>query len=424
MSGGSVNALKIAVIGAGTAGLAAAIFLKRAGHDVTLYEKFDAPKPLGAGLMLQPTGLAVLAQLGLDKAAIAASSPIHHLYGKEIKSGRVIFDITYGDLSPHLFGLGIHRNTLFSLLHGTVIAERIPVTTATAIIDVLYDEQRKPLVTDGSKQFGPYDLVVDAQGTRSQLRDKIAKVKCNKPYPYAAIWGVCTNHDGQFDNTLNQRYRKAHHMIGVLPVGKVSGSDGERVAFFWSLRAHEYQQWRERGIDAWRDYVISLWPDIAPLVNQFRSTDDLNFATYNDIRLRTCHGENVVCIGDAAHATSPQLGQGANLALLDALILSQSISSAASIPEALADYAKRRKAHVRFYQTASGWLTPFFQSDSRLFPIIRDYSFGWMCRLPLLKRQMLRTLAGVKTGLFSVLNPGDIAPAYDLRKRASKAFNE
>ena len=347
-----MNALKVAVIGAGTAGLAASIFLKRAGHDVTLYEKFDVPKPLGAGLMLQPTGLAVLAQLGLDKAAIAASSPIYHLYGKEIKSGRIIFDITYRDLAPHLFGLGIHRNTLFSLLHETVIAENITITNATAIINVLYDCGGKPLVTDGVKQFGPYELVVDAQGARSQLRDKFAKVKLNKPYPYAAIWGVCTNYDSQFDNALNQRYRKAHHMIGVLPVGKVSDRDGERVAFFWSLRAHEYKQWREQGLESWRNYVISLWPDIAPLVNQFQSIDDLNFAAYNDIRLHKCHGERVVCIGDAAHATSPQLGQGANLALFDALTLSQALSSASSVPEALAAYAKRRKTHVDFYQTA------------------------------------------------------------------------
>ncbi len=419
-----MNALKIAVIGAGTAGLAASIFLKRAGHAVTIYEKFDAPKPLGAGLMLQPTGLAVLAQLGLDKAAIAASSPIYHLYGKEIKSRRVIFDIKYGDLAPHLFGLGIHRSTLFTLLHDTVIAENIHVTNATAIIDVLYDEEGKPLVTDGMKQFGPYDLVVDAQGARSQLRDKFAKVKFNKPYPYAAIWGVCNNHDGQFNNTLNQRYRKAHHMIGVLPVGKVSGSDGERVAFFWSLRAHEYQQWREQGLETWRKYVISLWPDIAPLLNQFQSIDDLNFATYNDIRLHKCHGERVVCIGDAAHATSPQLGQGANLALLDALTLSQALDTAPSVPEALAAYAKHRKAHVGFYQTASGWLTPFFQSDSRLFPVIRDFSFGLLCKIPFLKHEMLLTLAGVKTGLFSVLNPGEIAADYDLRKRDSKAFSE
>lgn len=419
-----MNALKIAVIGAGTAGLAASLFLKRAGHDITLYEKFDAPKPLGAGLMLQPTGLAVLFRLRLDKAAIAASSPIYHLYGKELASERVIFDINYSDLAPHLFGLGIHRNTLFSLLYDAVIAENIPVTNSTAITDVLYDGEHKPLITDGVRQFGPYDLVVDAQGARSRLRDKIARVKFNKPYAYAAIWGICSNHDHQFDKTLNQRYRKAHHMIGVLPVGRTSGGDGERVAFFWSLRAHEYQQWREQGLEAWRGYVISLWPDIAPLVNQFQSLDDLNFATYNDIRLHTCHGERVVCIGDAAHATSPQLGQGANLALLDALTLSQVLSTASSVPDALTEYAKRRKAHIGFYQTASGWLTPFFQSDSRLFPFIRDLCFGLLCKLPFLKHEMLRTLAGVKTGLFSVMNPGDIAPDYDLRKPDAKVLSK
>ncbi|TIS71130.1 MAG: FAD-dependent oxidoreductase, partial [Mesorhizobium sp.] len=49
--------LDIAIAGAGPAGLAAALYLKRAGHRVTIFERFDEPKPVGSGLILQPTGL-------------------------------------------------------------------------------------------------------------------------------------------------------------------------------------------------------------------------------------------------------------------------------------------------------------------------------------------------------------------------------
>ncbi len=58
----------VAIAGAGPAGLAAALCLHRDGHRVTVFERFSAPHPIGAGLMLQPTGLAVLRELGLAEA--------------------------------------------------------------------------------------------------------------------------------------------------------------------------------------------------------------------------------------------------------------------------------------------------------------------------------------------------------------------
>jgi 2-polyprenyl-6-methoxyphenol hydroxylase-like FAD-dependent oxidoreductase len=64
--------LDIAVAGCGIAGLAAALLLHGRGHAVTLYERFGKPRPLGSGLMIQPTGLAVLEQLGLAREVPAA----------------------------------------------------------------------------------------------------------------------------------------------------------------------------------------------------------------------------------------------------------------------------------------------------------------------------------------------------------------
>ncbi len=407
--------MKIAIIGAGTSGLAAAAFLKRSGHDITIYEKFETPRPVGVGLMLQPTGLAVLAKLGLDKAAIAASSPIHGIQGHVARTSRTIFNISYRALAPHIFGLGIHRGVLFSLLYNEVLRQHVPIVTSAAIEDVEYDADNKPLITDGKNRYGPFDLVINAQGARAPLRQKFVKVKKDRPYPYAAVWGICKDHDGALKSALYQRYKRAHHMIGLMPMGKLNGEDCESLAFFWSLRAHEYPKWREQGLSAWRDYVISLWPEIESLVNQFQSPDDLNFATYGDVALKTCHTHRLLFIGDAAHATSPQLGQGANMGLLDALVLDACLRETEDVNAALAAYARKRKAHVRFYQTASHWLTPFFQSDSYVRPLLRDLTFGFMCKLPFVKTEMVRTLAGVKTGLFTSMNPGEIHSDYDVR---------
>ena len=407
--------MKIAVIGAGTSGLSVSVFLKKSGHDVTIYEKFDSPRPVGVGLMLQPTGLAVLAKLGLDKAAIGASSPIYGIQGHVVKTGRTIFDISYRTLAPHIFGLGIHRGTLFSLLYNEVLRQKIQIVTSACIENVTYDQANMPIIMDCKNSYGPFDLVINAQGAKAPLRQKFMKIKKDRPYPYAAIWGICKDRDGRFKNALFQRYLRAHHMIGVMPMGKLHGDDFESVAFFWSLRSHEYPEWRAQGLKAWQDYVISLWPDVEPLVSQFQTQDDLAFATYGDVSLSTCHAHRLLFIGDAAHATSPQLGQGANMGLLDALAIDECLRDTQDVNAALQVYAHKRKKHVRFYQMASHWLTPFFQSDSYVLPFIRDLTFGMMCKLPFVKIEMVRTLAGIKSGLFTSMNPGEICPDYDVR---------
>jgi salicylate hydroxylase len=406
--------LKIAIIGAGTSGLATAAFLKRSGHDITIYERFDTPRPVGVGLMLQPTGLAVLAQLGLDKAAISASSQIYGIQGHVVKTGRTIFNISYRALAPHLFGLGIHRGTLFSLLHKEVLRLEISIVTSTCIEDINYDPNNMPIITDGKNSFGPFDLVINAQGAKAPLRKKFMKVKKDRLYPYAAIWGICKDHEGKFKNALFQRYLRARHMIGVMPMGKLNGDDCESIAFFWSLRAHEYPAWREQGLKAWQDYVVSLWPDVETLVRQFQTQDDLSFTTYGDVSLSTCHAHRLLFIGDAAHATSPQLGQGANMGLLDAMVIDECLRDAKDINAGLQAFARKRKKHLGFYQTASHWLTPFFQSDSYVLPLIRDLTFGIMCKLPFVKTEMVRTLSGIKTGLFTSMNPGEINSDYDV----------
>jgi 2-polyprenyl-6-methoxyphenol hydroxylase-like FAD-dependent oxidoreductase len=204
-------------------------------------------------------------------------------------------------------------------------------------------------------------------------------------------------------------------MIGVLPIGRLPGEQTELAAFFWSLRTDGYEAWRNVGVDAWRRRVCAIWPEVEPLTAALGHIEDLTFATYSDLTMRRTFGDRLIVIGDAAHCTSPQLGQGANLGLVDAMLLARCLDSAASLGEALASHAEARRRHVRFYQLASRWLTPFFQSDSRVAATLRDVAFGPMGRLPFLRGQMLATLAGIKTGALTRLDPGDWHPDYGRR---------
>ena len=113
--------------------MAAALFLSRAGHRVHLFERFAAPRPLGSGLLLQPTGLAVLAELGLRARIEAAGARIERLVGRVVPSGRTILDVAYADLGPGLAGIGIHRANLFEALHAAVAGGGIDILSDSAI---------------------------------------------------------------------------------------------------------------------------------------------------------------------------------------------------------------------------------------------------------------------------------------------------
>ncbi len=406
--------LNIAIIGAGIAGLAAAALLRKKGHQVTLYEKFLVPKPLGAGLLLQPTGLSVLSLLDLDQPIIDGGSIINRLQGKSCGSQWATLDIRYHHLAPHLFGVGVYRNNLFNALNHRVQQSNVKVISANTITHIEWIKDQVYILNDAEGREGPYDLIVDCSGAKSQLRKKYAHVKLDKLYSFGAIWAIVKLQDNQFRlDTLEQRYKNADHMIGVLPVGRLPGDNCTSAAFFWSMPVNQYPKWRAEELIIWQRYVISLWPECESLVSQFNTHEDLTLASYHDVILSQCFTRNLVFIGDAAHCTSPQLGQGANLALMDAYILAECVSQANSVSQALITYQQQRQKHIAFYQMASRMLTPFFQSHSMLFAKLRDLIGGMACKVPITQKIAAQLLAGIKTGLFSNMNPGHWSKKYD-----------
>ena len=109
------SARRIAVVGYGTAGQALAVLLQRDGHQVEVFEQAAAPGPVGAGFLLQPSGLQVLWQMGLLDQILAHGAPVRRLFG-DVGDGRAVMEMRYEDLDRRLFGLGVQRGALFLLL--------------------------------------------------------------------------------------------------------------------------------------------------------------------------------------------------------------------------------------------------------------------------------------------------------------------
>ena len=183
---------------------------------------------------------------------------------------------------------------------------------------------------------------------------------------FGALWATVPWTDADFDgDALMQRYRRASVMIGVLPIGRQTADGPDLAAFFWSLPVDSHAALRARGFDAWRQEVVGLWPATAPLGRKASRISTAALARYTHATMRVPAGDGIVFVGDSAHSTSPQLGQGANMALLDAKALALALETAPDVASALARYVALRRAHVRLYQALSLLLTPLYQSDSR-----------------------------------------------------------
>lgn len=175
-----------------------------------------------------------------------------------------------------------------------------------------------------------------------------------------------------------------------------------RASLFWSLKAADLGAWRGR-FEAWREEVVGLAPMARPLVEQIERDEQVLFAPYFDVRMKRWSRPGVVVIGDAAHATSPQLGQGTNLALVDAWMLARVIAENGI--GGVGRYNKLRKRQLAYYQRATRWLTPFFQSDSLVLGWMRDIGFPMMRLMPAVKRLMMSSMAGVASGFLGRREP-------------------
>lgn len=349
---------------------------------------------MGSGLLLQPTGLAVLAELGMVERLMTLGSPIDRIFGRVSPSNRIVLDVRYSALGKGWRALAIHRAALFGTLHDAVTAAGIEIVHSADLVRVETHGQGAAVITSEGRHHGGFDLIVDALGANSPLATGIAR---RTALPYGALWVnvPCIEQWQGLPNALEQRYRRASMMAGVLPVGSCAPGEPPLCAFFWSIRRDQVPGLRAQGIEQWKRSVADLWPEAVPLLEPVTDLSQVTFAQYDHFTAHTPVSDRLVHIGDAARATSPQLGQGANMALLDALALSRALETKDSLTDALNAYVRMRYWHIRMFQWASATFTPFYQSDSRTLAFVRDWLAAPVSALPVGRQVLVRLVSGM-----------------------------
>lgn len=378
--------LQIGIVGCGIAGTASALMLARARHAVSLFEQTASVGPVGAGVLLQPSGQRVLANLGLMDGLWPHVERIDEIHAITHRGGDLV-RLRYADYRPGLCGVGLHRGDLFTLLHGELDHAGVQLHLGTTIESVQSLDRRPTLIDTGGHSYGPFDLVIAADGSRSRLREACGLQARVIEYAYGALWAVCDI--APIRGQLLQATHGTGQLSGILPIG------GGRCSLFWGVRRDRVESLIQRGFGPWREEAVKLMPDAGPLIDRVGSLEAMRFVSYRHICMRRARRERVIFIGDAAHAMSPHLGQGVNLALQDAEALSQSIAQTSSIEQAFNRYDQTRQARVRLYAGITAFLSPFFQGNWNVLAMGRDVALPLMCKFGPTRRAMLRVMCGV-----------------------------
>lgn len=388
----NLPSLRVAIVGCGTAGPAAAVLLRRLGHQVVLFERAAECRAVGAGFLLQPSGMHVLEELGILDKVLAHAAKVDRLHILD-RGGETLLDLHYRELGQGSYGAGLHRPVLLHHLIESMRAAEVEVRWNWEVTAATKHDGGWCLQSVTGEECSGFDLLVVADGARSTLRDLTGSGGVNRGYSWGAHWFIGENNGVFPENELYQVVDGTRRLGGFLATGRDLDGGESLVSLFWSIRIADDAAWRARSIDEWKCEILALCPKAGVLLKQINGWDQVLTARYGDVRMRRWHGDGVIVLGDAAHAMSPQLGQGVNLALADASCLAECLASH-RLPAALVRYQRRRRFALGYYQFATRWLTPWFQSDHEWLSPVRRVFFAISQKLPFARRLMTRTMAG------------------------------
>lgn len=385
--------LRIAIVGCGTAGPAAAVLLKRQGHDVILFERAKECKAVGAGFLLQPSGMVVLKELGILDAVLAHAAKVDRLHVLAM-GGQTLLDLRYAEIGQGNFGAGLHRPVLLYHLIQAMHDTEVEVRWDCEIEGASRAEGRWTLRSTYGEECCGFDLLIVADGARSKLRDLVGTEGINRGYPWGAHWFIGKNNGVFPENELHQVVHGTRRLCGFLATGQDLEGGDSLVSLFWSIKVEDDESLRARPIEEWKRQILTLCPRAQALLEQITGWDQVLTARYGDVRMRRWYSEGIVVLGDAAHAMSPQLGQGVNLALADASCLASCLEKF-PLAVALKRYQRHRTLALRYYQLATRWLTPWFQSDYEWLTPIRRVFFAIAGKITVARYLMTLSMAGL-----------------------------
>jgi salicylate hydroxylase len=372
----------IAIVGAGPAGLTAALALRRLGLEVTAFEQAEDYKRIGGGIVLHDNGQQVLAALGLLDSFRPHLQPCP-VIAAELCEGRVLGSVEFGRFSPPLRHLPaiVLRYELQEHLLAAARANGVEVRFGHRVVAASAAGEAVVLrFADGAKKRADIVLACDGAGsaTRTSLRLPARRRRLRRAY----LRGVADI--GWQQPRIRELWHPDGRIFGVAPL------PGARTYFYCTAPLGRWPQTLHGGLEAWIASWAGCHPTPPAILRAVRDWSRVNYDEPVEVQARRWYRMPVFLVGDAAHAMTPYLGQGANSALVDALVLSRLLAQELHGHGDLAAVGRRyegiRGRFTRMVQAGShrqgdlatlGWAPARWLRD-RLLPVLG--SAGWLQR--------------------------------------------
>ncbi len=337
-----LEGFRIAVIGAGIGGLAAARAFALRGAEVTVLEQAGEITEVGAGLQISPNGMAVLRALGLEERARAAAVRARMVELADYRRGPVV----RMDLGPlggfHLF----HRADLIDLLHGAASEAGVRILLLQKANRIVPGPRPRIHLASGAEVEA--DLIVGADGLHSVVRTELNGTSAPFFTRQVAWRALVPNDTGRADD-IRLHMGPHRHLVSY----PLRGGDLLNLVAIQERAAWSAESWSQRDDPmALRAAFADFGPEVQALLERVGTVHLWGLFRHPVARV---WGRDGVCVlGDAAHPTLPFMAQGANLALEDAWVLADAVAGADGLEAALADYQARRAERAsRVVQAAS-----------------------------------------------------------------------
>lgn len=377
------RAARVVIVGAGIGGLTAAIALRARGFAVEVHERAAALQPVGAGLTIQPNAVLALRALGIGQAveqvgALLRAGAVLRADGSPLMkmSDEMALEIQR-TLGAGI--VGIHRATLHEILLAQLGREHVHL--ARPCLGFVQDGQRVSVrFADGELAC---DALIGADGLHSAVRSALFGAREPDYAGYTSFRGVTPDRCGLPASFGGELWGRGQRFGGC-------AIDGERFYWFATLNAKAGETCADP--EAQKRELAARFAGFAPFVPALIASTPASAILRTDIRDRPTSRRwgvgRVSLLGDAAHAMTPNLGQGACQAIEDALVLAQELAQAETIEAGLRAYEAARVARANAVVVTARRLGVIGQWQNPLACALRDTLFSWL-PLSSTKRQLL-----------------------------------